>query len=189
MDTTSLSGGFADASRGAAHAFRALLKVMAQPGQIEPLQGSAGPAPISPAAATLLLTLCDQTTGLFLAPSHDTPALRDWITFHIGAPFVASNEAMFALGTWTALAPVERFPIGTPEYPDRSATLIVEVEDLSMKGATLTGPGIKETAQLSLPETDVFRANRARFPLGFDCYFTCANRVAGLPRSTHVLEG
>lgn len=189
MDTAPLSGGFADSPRDASRAFRALLKAMAQPGQIEPLQGAVGPAPLSPAAATLLLTLCDQTTGLFLAPSHDAPALRDWITFHIGAPFVASNEAMFALGTWAALGPLERFPIGTPEYPDRSATLIVEVEVLSMKGAALSGPGIKKTALLSLPETDAFRANRARFPLGFDCYFTCANRVAGLPRSTHVLEG
>ena len=28
--------------------------------------------------------------------------------------------------------------------------------------------------------------DRALFPLGFDCFFTCDNRVAGLPRSTIV---
>jgi alpha-D-ribose 1-methylphosphonate 5-triphosphate synthase subunit PhnH len=39
---------------------------------------------------------------------------------------------------------------------------------------------------LNLPETAAFRANRAHFPLGFDTILTCADRLAGLPRSTRV---
>ncbi|MDP1577127.1 MAG: phosphonate C-P lyase system protein PhnH, partial [Cypionkella sp.] len=31
-----------------------------------------------------------------------------------------------------------------------------------------------------------FQANRALFPLGFDCFFTCGTKVAALPRSTYV---
>jgi alpha-D-ribose 1-methylphosphonate 5-triphosphate synthase subunit PhnH len=60
---------------------------------------------------------------------------------------------------------------------------------LVAEGARLTGPGIETEARLSLPEVAAFQANRARFPLGFDCFFTCGDRVAGLPRSTRVQEG
>jgi alpha-D-ribose 1-methylphosphonate 5-triphosphate synthase subunit PhnH len=57
---------------------------------------------------------------------------------------------------------------------------------LSTNGPRLTGPGIATHAHLSLPETAAFQANRAQFPLGFDTYLTCGNRVAALPRSTKV---
>ena len=58
--------------------------------------------------------------------------------------------------------------------------------DLSTEGPCLTGPGIKGTARLSLPETAAFAANQALFPLGFDCFLTAGTEVAGLPRSTRV---
>jgi alpha-D-ribose 1-methylphosphonate 5-triphosphate synthase subunit PhnH len=61
--------------------------------------------------------------------------------------------------------------------------------ELSATGARLTGPGIETETRLSLPEIAAFQKNRARFPLGFDCFFTCGDRVAGLPRSTRVQEG
>jgi alpha-D-ribose 1-methylphosphonate 5-triphosphate synthase subunit PhnH len=186
MSATHLEGGFADAARDAAHAFGAALQAMSRPGRIESVKGAAPPAPCSPAAGALILTLCDSTTPLHLAPSHDDAGLRGWIGFHTGAPFVAAEQAMFALGSWEALAPVSRFAIGTSEYPDRAATLIVEVARLENDGATFTGPGIETEARLSLPETAAFQQNRRRFPLGFDSYFTCGDRLAGLPRSTRV---
>ncbi len=189
MTAAYLDGGFADPPRDAAHAFRATLQALARPGRIETLAGAEPPASCSPAAGAILLTLCDPTTPLHLAPSHDTGDLRGWLAFHTGAPVVSAREAAFALGTWEALQPADRFCIGTPEYPDRAATLIVETEVLESRGARLTGPGIATDAALSLPETAAFRRNRARFPLGFDCFFTCGDRVAGLPRSTTVEEG
>ena len=89
-------------------------------------------------------------------------------------------------GKWDALKPLETYPIGTPEYPDRSATLVVECEMLEASGTVLSGPGIATTSALSLPEPEVFRANNQRFPLGLDFYFTCGDRIAGLPRSTRI---
>ena len=186
MTITHLDGGFADPARDAAHAFRAALQAMARPGRIEQVSGIAPPAPCSVAAGSLILTLCDTTTPLYLAASHDTEVLRGWITFHTGAPFTGPEHAMFALGTWDALQPVNRFRIGTSDYPDRAATLIVELNHLAAQGATLTGPGIETQSHLSLPETEAFRQNRRRFPLGFDTYLTCGDRLAGLPRSTSV---
>lgn len=183
---SALEGGFSDAPLEAARAFRAALEALARPGRIETVAGAAPPAPLSVAAGVILLTLADPTTPLYLASSHGTRDLRDWIAFHTGAPLVGAEAAVFALGDWAALHPVQRFAIGTPEYPDRSATLIVEVPHLSATGARLTGPGIKGEAFLSLPETAAFRANRALYPLGFDAFLTCGDRLAGLPRSTIV---
>ena len=159
---------------------------MARPGWIEPMAVARPPKPMSPAAGTLILMLCDPETPVYLAGEHDIPAVREWITFHTGAPVVSAEKAMFVVGEWPSLQPLARFAIGTPEYPDRSATLIVETEDLRAEGARLSGPGIKGVAQLSLPDLTPFQQNAALFPLGLDFFFTDGKCVAALPRSTKV---
>ena len=181
-----LDGGFAEPPVQSAHGFRALLEAMARPGSIQTVAGAAPPAPLSVAAGVALLVLTDSTTPLHLAGEVDCAAVRGWIAFHTGAPLVAAANAQFALGTWAALQPVAQFSIGDPAYPDRSATLIVEMDTLTAQGARLTGPGIQTLAHLSLPETAAFVANRALFPLGFDTILTCGDRLAALPRSTRV---
>lgn len=185
MQAHILEGGFADQPVDASRAFRAVMTAMAWPGEINVVVGAQPPAPLSSAAGTVLLTLCDPETPLFLAPVHDTPQVRDWITFHTGAPFAVAENAMFALGAWDQL-PVSAFPYGTAEYPDRSTTLIVEVPVLVNTGATLRGPGIKDQTQLSLPETQVFQDNARLFPLGLEFIFTSGDRLAALPRTTRV---
>lgn len=181
-----LEGGFTEGPVQSARAFREILEAMARPGTIRRITGAQPPAPLSIAAGTALLVLTDPTTRLHLAGQADSPAIRDWIAFHIGAPLAAAADADFALGTWEALHPVSRFRIGQPDYPDRSATLIVECDRLVNHGPALTGPGIETATWLNLPETAAFRANRALFPLGFDTLFTAGDRIAGLPRSTRV---
>jgi alpha-D-ribose 1-methylphosphonate 5-triphosphate synthase subunit PhnH len=185
MEARVLEGGFADLPVDASHAFRALMTAMARPGEIVQVAGARPPAPMSVAAGVVVLTLCDPETPIYLAPGHDTPQIRDWITFHTGAPFAKSQGAMFALGTWAEL-PVSDFQIGTAAYPDRSATVIVERPTLSNEGAVLNGPGIKDHATLSLPETAIFQTNTTYFPLGLDFIFTCNDRLAALPRTTRV---
>lgn len=186
MEGQALTGGFADASVEAAIGFRAALNAMARPGTIETLTGATPPAPLSTAAGTLILILCDAETPVFLGDSHDAQDIRDWITFHTGAPFTDPANAHFAIGTWEALQPLTAFPIGTPEYPDRSTTLIVEEEELRSDSASLSGPGIRERASLALPDISLIQRNAALFPLGLDFYFTAGDRLAGLPRTTRV---
>jgi alpha-D-ribose 1-methylphosphonate 5-triphosphate synthase subunit PhnH len=186
MDGTTLSGGFADPPRDSAHAFRAAMTAMARPGRIVTLAGAAAPPPVSPASAALLLVLCDPDTPLWLAPSHDTADLRAWLAFHTGAPFAPPGECRFAVGTWPALQPLDHFPIGTPEYPDRSATLIVDLPRLVAEGPVLSGPGIRDSARLSLPEPEAFVRNSSLFPLGLDFFLTSGTQLAALPRSTKV---
>ncbi|WBU51936.1 phosphonate C-P lyase system protein PhnH [Paracoccus sp. SCSIO 75233] len=183
---TDLSGGFTDPPVQAATAFRGILNVMARPGEIAEVAGHHGPAPLSDAAAAVLLTLVDRTTKLHLAASHDNADMRQWLAFHCGAPLVDAGEAEFALGDWASLMPLDRFAIGTPEYPDRAATLIVDGHDFDAAPATLRGPGIKDTADLALPEREAFVANHARFPLGWDAIFCGGTRIAALPRSTEI---
>lgn len=181
-----LAGGFTEAPTQSARAFREILEAMARPGTIRRIQGAQPPAPLSIAAGVALLVLTDPSTRLHLAGRADCKAVRDWVAFHIGVPLTAAETADFAVGTWDALQPVSRFRIGQPDYPDRSATLIVECDRLVTHGPALTGPGIETATWLNLPETAAFRANRALFPLGFDTIFTAGDRIAGLPRSTRV---
>ena len=186
MQAETLSGGFADPAISSAAAFRQVMEAMARPGTIHTLTGAAPPAPLSPATGAVLLTLCDPDTPVHLAGALDCNAVRAWVAFHTGAPVVGPSHCMFAVGGWNDLAPLSAYQIGTPQYPDRSATLIVQVEKLEPHGATLSGPGIKDTHSLSLPETRAFQQNAGHFPLGLDFIFTSGDHVAALPRTTVV---
>ncbi len=105
----------------------------------------------------------------------------------MGAPVAAERaEAAFAYGTWDDLTPLDAWPVGTPDYPDRSATLIAEVASLDGPGTCLTGPGIETEARLPLPGPEVLARNAALYPLGLDFIFTCGTRFAALPRSTRI---
>ncbi len=188
MRAETLSGGFADPAIQSAHAFRSVMEAMARPGTLHDIKGAEPPAPLSNAAGAVLLTLCDTETPVYLAGAADCDAVRAWLAFHTGAPVTGPSHCMFAVGTWDALSPVSAYPIGTSDYPDRSATLILECSALAASGAILTGPGIKESARLSLPEVEAFRTNRALYPLGLDFILTSGNRLAALPRSTIVSD-
>ncbi|MEM9602791.1 MAG: phosphonate C-P lyase system protein PhnH [Pseudomonadota bacterium] len=186
MDTHALEGGFTQPDVQAAHAFRGIMAALARPGTVHRLSGAAPPTPLSAAAAACLLTLCDTDTPVHLAGDIDTPAVHDWMAFHTGAPRVDRSDCAFAVGRWEQLLPLADYPVGTPAYPDRSATLIVELDALTQSGATLRGPGIRDTAHVSLPDISAFQRNHRQYPLGLDFVFACGDQVAALPRSTEV---
>ena len=186
MQTETLSGGFADPAIQSAHAFRSVMEAMARPGTIQDVDGAQPPAPLSKAAGAVLLTLCDTETPIYLAGAADCDAVRAWLAFHTGAPVAGPSHCMFAVGSWEALLPLSAYPVGTSEYPDRSATLIVERAELATTGATLKGPGIRDTASLSLPDAEALQANSALFPLGLDFIFASGSQLAALPRTTTI---
>lgn len=186
MQNVALGSSFTHPAHQSAHAFRAAMGAMARPGQIHDIAGAVPAAPLSVAAGTLILTLCDPGTPVYLAGDYDCAPLRDWLTFHTGAPFSGPQNCAFAVGSWAGLMPLSAYPTGTPEYPDRSATLIVELPALVAQGATLRGPGIKASASLSLPDSAAFQANAQLYPLGLDFFFTAGAKVAALPRTTRV---
>ena len=87
-----------------------------------------------------------------------------------------------------------RWIAGSDEYPDQSATCVVEVGALNgtdALGLVLTGPGIETEQPLSvdgLPQDFVAQwdANHARFPRGVDLFLATPTHIAGLPRTTRV---
>ena len=185
---------FADPVRDSAVLFRHLLHAMAKPGTPVTTAFSCGvPDGMDGNAFAIALTLFDTDTRVYLSPSLATGSARENIRFHCNAPITAEPEdadfAVLTLAEAGHLLP--RLKTGTPDYPDRAATAIIICGNLPERvSASLTGPGIAETAGLTLDaDQDTWTAltrNHARYPLGFDSYFVFQSAIIGLPRSTHV---
>ena len=172
-------------------AFRALMDCMARPGDIKVLNGVDAPAPLAPATAALVQSLADYESPIWLDPVFAAaPAIAEWIRFHTGAPIVASpGDAAFALVADALTLPgFMQFAQGSEEYPDRSTTIIVQVERFTGRSFVLQGPGIKTTRAFAAgPLPDDFaqrlRDNRELFPRGVDLVFVAGHDIAALPRS------
>ncbi|GAB7545026.1 phosphonate C-P lyase system protein PhnH [Cupriavidus sp. 8B] len=186
--------GFDDAVQSAQRTFRAALHAMSHPGSIGVLAEPCGvPQGLSLALSALLLTLVDSDTPLWLPP--DTPeAVRAFLRFHCGCPLVAQvgQAAFVAVPAGHALPDLAACAQGDPAYPDRSATLLVEVPSLSAGSAvTLRGPGIETHATLAVQGLPgdfwaQWQANHARFPLGVDVLLTSGSALCALPRTTQA---
>lgn len=188
-----LAPGFADPALAAQASFRAALTALSEPGCLVALgHGLAPPPPpLGPAAAALALTLLDHDTPLWLSPALRPAAA--YLRFHCGCPPAAGPEAArFAVVTAAELPPLAVFAAGSDDYPDHSATVIVEVAGLRAGGPlVLSGPGIADRATLAadgLPADFLacWAANRGRFPRGVDLLLTCGPLLCGLPRTTLV---
>ena len=189
------SPGFAAPGRDAQAVFRAALTALSEPGRVIdlPVELETG-LPVGSAALALLLALADGDTPLWLDARASDAA--GFFGFHTGAPLVPTPQAArFALiADATGCPPFHRFALGEEEYPDRSATLIIEASMLAEGGPLiLSGPGIADRRRLSLAGLAPsfladWVANHALFPRGVDIFFTCGTRLCGLPRSIH-LEG
>ena len=185
--------GFADPALGTQAIFRTVLEAMAHPGRVVMVQGGlpAPPAPLSAPAYALALTLFDLETPVWLDAGLRQGALLETLRFQCGCPIVAQPEdAGFAvIGDPLAMPTLAAFAPGTPEYPDRSATLILQVEALRSDGdLTLTGPGIEQASRLGVDGLgvgfwDQWAANHGAFPQGVDLVLTSADQLAALPRS------
>jgi alpha-D-ribose 1-methylphosphonate 5-triphosphate synthase subunit PhnH len=195
---TAVAAGFAEPVLAAQATFRVVMDAMARPGAVLPLAGIAAPAPLSPTAAAIALTLLDYETPFWLdAPLADTGEVARFISFHTGARVTAdpAAAAFTFVAAPAAAPPFASFAQGSLEYPDRSTTLVLQVARLAEgDGMVLRGPGIADTRRLAaspLPADflDQLADNRARFPRGVDILLTAPNAVAGLPRSLHVTGG
>lgn len=192
---TALAPGFADPPLAAQACFRRLLAAMACPGTIAVLDPVPAPAPLASAAGAVALTLCDADTPVWLDAALAVPDVLAWLRFHTGCRIVAApEEAVFAFATGPAV-PFDRLAAGSDEYPDRSATAILQIEGFA-SGATLRleGPGIAHAATLrarGLPTGFLAwrAANRARYPRGVDVVLVAGDALAALPRSIVVTGG
>ena len=189
------AGAFADPVFAAQSVFRTLMDSFARPGTIGRLSTqSSPPSPLGNASGAVALTLCDQDTAVWLSPALAKSAVSQWIAFHTGACVTeAKDQARFAFFEKGAAVPgFDQFALGTQEYPDRSTTLVVEVEALT-GGQPLVarGPGIKNVIHVAPkgpPDVflDFWTANRAIFPRGIDLILTAGDVVLSLPRTAKL---
>jgi alpha-D-ribose 1-methylphosphonate 5-triphosphate synthase subunit PhnH len=182
--------GFADPVIDSQSVFRSVLHAFSHPGTvceislpIEP------PALLTPATAAVALALFDHETPVWLQAT----ALEPWLRFHCGSPIARTPaEARFAIvHDLKSLPELEAFDHGSDEYPDRSATLILQVDAFTDSGLVLTGPGIRDSAAIGIPavRTEFWKEREALaplFPLGIDLLFTVGTRLVALPRTTRI---
>ena len=192
-----LPAGFADKVLSAQSTFRSVMDAMAHPGSVQHMVAAAGtPAAMMRGSAAIALTLFDHDTPIWLDPAmSETSDVSKWLKFHTSAPVIAdSSIASFALiGDPKDLDALDRFAFGSNEYPDRSTTLILQVESLT-KGTIfeLRGPGIDGSATLraSIEPRDLFdrlAVNVALFPRGIDVVLVHGDAIVAIPRTTRLV--
>jgi alpha-D-ribose 1-methylphosphonate 5-triphosphate synthase subunit PhnH len=194
--TQSIEGGFSDPVFNAQAVFRAVMDAMARPGtaQTQP-RLARPPAPLSATAGAVALALCDNDTPLWLdSPLQAQAPVKAWLGFNTGAPLANTPaDAHFALiANPKEMAALDGFAQGTQEYPDRSTTLILLVDDLaSGPSLLLEGPGIEKTSMIAPPGmprhfVEQWKQNNQRFPRGVDIILAAPGALACLPRTTRI---
>jgi alpha-D-ribose 1-methylphosphonate 5-triphosphate synthase subunit PhnH len=194
-----LPAGFADKVLSAQSVFRSVMDAMARPGSVQRIQPATGaPGAVMRGTAAIALTLFDHDTPVWLDGRMSATAdVARWLKFHTSAPDVVdSSIASFALiGDPQSLPALDRFAFGSNEYPDRSTTLILQVESLTDGPVVeLQGPGIDGSAALraSIQPRDLFERlaiNAALFPRGIDVVLVHDDSIVAIPRTTRLVRG
>jgi alpha-D-ribose 1-methylphosphonate 5-triphosphate synthase subunit PhnH len=192
-----LPAGFAEKVLSAQCTFRSVMEAMARPGSVARIVAEVGtPAAMMQGTAAIALTLFDHDTPIWLDPAmSETSEVTKWLKFHTGAPVVSDSAiSHFAMiGDAAALPALDRFAFGSNEYPDRSTTLILQVESLTQGHRfVLRGPGIDGTAmlQVALQPADLFERldiNAALFPRGVDVVLVAGDAIVAIPRTTRLV--
>jgi alpha-D-ribose 1-methylphosphonate 5-triphosphate synthase subunit PhnH len=195
LDLSTISAGFEDPAREAQSVFRKVMDAVARPGSIADLSFAVdGPKGLDCAAAATALTLFDFETPVWLDPQLRGGDVEAWLRFHAGCPLVEpADQAAFAIVTDIAAMPnLADFNQGDAKYPDRSTTLVLQVEAID-GGApvVVAGPGIKgerTIAPRGLPAGfwEQFQTNNAQFQFGVDVILVAGSTLMALPRSTRA---
>ncbi len=190
-----LGAGFTEPVFGAQTAFRHVLDAMAHPGRLAILPADAEtPEGLDDATTAVALTLFDFETRVWLDPALRGSEAARYLRFHCGCPLTEiPADAAFAIVSRPAEMPrLGDFSIGSDQYPDMSATLVIQTAGLADSGPIeLTGPGIEDKARVGvagLPDWfwPDWAVNHGCFPTGIDLILTSGAQAMCLPRSVKV---
>ncbi len=196
LGDSNLLSGFADPVFDSQRTFRQILKAISYPGRVIPIDiDLEAPFPLYRPTAAICLTLLDQETPLWV-DGVESSMLMEWLRFHSGCPIVhSSSQASFGLiFQGFEKCPYDQFPVGEEEFPERSATLMIQVSGFKAgTGRSFRGPGIKAEERLEilgLSETfwKFWNRNQTLYPLGVDIFFISPSAIVGLPRTIEVRE-
>lgn len=194
LDLSTISPGFEDPAREAQSVFRKVMDAVARPGSVADLSFAVdGPAGLDCAAAATALTLFDFETPVWLDPRLRGGDVEAWLRFHAGCPLVEqADQSAFAIVTDMSVMSLADFNQGDAKYPDRSTTLVMQIEALD-GGApvVLAGPGVKgerTVAPRGLPDGfwAQLQTNNAQFQFGVDVILVAGSMLMALPRSTRA---
>ena len=181
-----------------ARAFRAILDAMARPGKICTLPILIDECePAFATSLTILLALGDHLTSIYLAEEFRRAEIEKQLRFHTGSQLMQEQgRADFAvLNASGADIGLDLWKRGDPEYPDQSATLIIQSTSLSQGDPVqFSGPGVQSEISVRIanimPSFWKARAEvNAIAPLGLDLLFVSPHAILGCPRSTRITVG
>ncbi|MGP2544622.1 phosphonate C-P lyase system protein PhnH [Yersinia sp. 2541 StPb PI] len=177
----------------AQHTFRRILKALSEPGVLVTLPHATGWQPLNPATTSVLLTLADQETPLYLDAALNSDRVQHNVRFHTGAPLTTcGDKSSFSLFNNEITAEqLATCPAGNELSPEQSTTVVIQTDSLHHgMPLRLRGPGIEHSRTVAphLPATVLnYLLNRpAAFPAGIDFLFTCGENLMAIPRTTHV---
>ena len=174
-------------SQTSADYFRSILFATSYPGSIEILDNINSRSNLSSASCSIIKTFCDSYSNIFLGRNINNSETIDWIKFNTGANITDKKNANFAIGTWDDLLPLGEFKKGDEQNPDQSCTIICQSQ-FEKPNAIISGPGIKSSKSIFLPDREIIKKNNQQFPLGLDFYFVDNEKFYSIPRSLKIGE-
>ncbi|XNM82300.1 phosphonate C-P lyase system protein PhnH [Escherichia coli] len=177
----------------AQHSFRRLLKAMSQRPIVALHQLKRGWQPLNIATTSVLLTLADNDTPVWLATPLSNDIVSQSLRFHTNAPLVSQPEqATFAV-TDEAISSeqLNALSTGTAVAPEAGATLILtgrQPERRTHVASHRRGHCRRTNDCSAAAGVDRHQLTERPhpFPLGIDLILTCGERLLAVPRTTHV---
>lgn len=174
--------------------FRLLMDAMAKPGLVVEVPSDVQFGEVSAAVTQLLLTLSDNSTPCFLSQRYlNDDHFVENFRFHCAAPITQTRElADFALISGEEATTFCGFAMGEGSYPDKSASIIIEVDSLeSGIECLLTGPGIQTSSSANIKGLSdellmALISGRGTFPQGVDLYLSSGHQIMAIPRTTRI---
>ncbi len=169
--------------------FRVLMDSMARPGKILTLPGSG-------TILSVCSALLDHEVKFSVIGEETHENLIRDIYENSKSEYTRSDLADYVIVTGgSSSGGIKSLNRGTPEFPDRGATILYLAEELGYDGGckiSLEGPGISGKIELTIKgidplDIDDIRELNSEFPLGVDLFFIDRkSRVAALPRSSKI---
>lgn len=176
--------------------FRKILYAMARPGLCINLDGPDlhPPLDLYRSSASIGLALMDRYVQFYCHNySSDTTA---YLALNTGAAQGSLKEADFIFVHATEAGYcMQQAKMGSLEYPDESATLIIQVEGFERTdglSVQLQGPGIEGQRTISVSGIEpllieTFMEVNSEYPLGIDCIFAAPdNSIMCIPRTSRI---
>jgi len=197
VDLKHIHPGFKSVGEASQQIFRLTMQAFSRPGDLQIMEDYISSTPYSSSAAIqILLAMLDSETSLMISNGAMSKELNTYLRFHTACNLTQQmNAAQFAyFNAGENMPQLSEMVIGSDEYPDQGATILIEVAELTVgtsTGVMISGPGIKDPKRIDVSGVSPTfwqerQALQKEFPKGVDILFCRGLEFIGLPRSTKV---